>query len=469
MRDHREKGLGSQVIIEEWGYTDDVLTSRGGLALFVRYLRGIDLLPHVSRLYGGLRGSRKGAGISELFKQLICHFVDGTSRHVTRFDELHDDSGYAGSIETEVSELVSSHTVKRFLRKMWWPRIWLFRRLLHKLLIWRLHVEKPEVVILGLDAVVLDNRYARSRHGVRKTYKRIRGFQPLLMTWKGYVIDGILRGGNKTGNQEGIPQKTIGHVVAEIRKHYRRDIPIIVRIDAGFFDQKLFGYLEELGVGYTATGKMWDTLRTYVGAMDRLSFSLYDNGKQVWDYVEFGDRRAVWDRYRRVFYLKPRYEGEQVLMEFARPEMLIYTNIGTSDGDAIDEQLKQVGHEELLSAEKLIELHHDRGSDELVFRALKEFGDERLPFKRFNMNAAYFSIMMLSFFLLEAFKQDVCHVSIPVTAYASTVRRKLIDFAAKIVKHSRKITLKVTHATARQIRIEELWRLSGHPPTFVWR
>ena len=154
-------------------------------------------------------------------------------------------------------------------------------------------------------------------------------------------------------------------------------------------------------------------------------------------------------------------------MEFARPEMGIYTNIGI--GDIIDEQLKQAGHEELLSAQALIELHHDRGSDELVFRALKEFGDERLPFKRFNMNAAYFSIMMLSFFLLESFKKDVCHVAIPVTAYASTVRRKLIDFAAKIVRHSRKIILKVTHATARQIQIEELWRLSGHPPAFVWR
>ena len=297
---HTEKGLGSQAIIDGWDISEDVLTSRGGLALFVRYLRGIDLLPHVSRLFGGLRGSGKGAGVSDLFKQIICHFVDGTSRHVTRFDELHGDMGYAGSIETDVNDLVSSHTVKRFLRKMWWPRIWLFRRLLHKLFIWRLHVEKPDVVIVGLDAVVFDNRYARVRHGVRKTYKRIRGFQPLLMTWKGYVIDGILRGGNKTGNQEGIPQKIIGHVVAEIRKHYREDVPIIVRIDAGFFDQKVFRYLEELGIGYTTTGRLHHTLRTYISTMDRSSFSLYDNGKQVWDYVEFGDRRAVWDRFSSI-------------------------------------------------------------------------------------------------------------------------------------------------------------------------
>jgi len=466
MRDHSRKASGTQAIIDEIGYTREQLTGRGGLALFVRYVRGIELLPHLERLFGTIRRNRKGARVEELFKQLICYFVDGASGHVSRFDEVRRDRGYAASIETPASQMISSHTVKRFLRKIWWKRMWLFRRLQQKLFLWRLHVEQPDVLILGLDAVVFDNRYALVRHGVRKTYKRIRGFQPLLMTWRGYVIDGILRGGNKPGNQEEIAQKMVGHVVGEIRRHYRRDVPIIVRIDAGFFDQKLYDYLEELGVGYTGTGKLFETLKMYIGSVDPGSFVRYDNGKQEWEYVEFGDRRASWDQFRRAFYLKPRYDDEQVLLEFARPEIVMYTNIGM--GEEIDEQLKGAGHEELLCPGHLIEVHHGRGCDELVFRAFKEFGDERLPFKRFHMNAAYFHIMLVSFFLLEAFKHDVGSVVIPVTAYASTVRRKLIDFAAKIVKHSRKIILRVTHATAQEIKLEELWRLSGHPPKFTW-
>jgi hypothetical protein len=236
MGQHSTKASGSQAIIDEIGYTGDTLTSRGGLSVFVRYLRGIELMPHLDRLFGSMRRSRKGIRVDELFKQLLCYFVDGTTRHVSRFDELRRDNGYAASIETPVSKMISSHTVKRFLRMIWWKRMWLFRRLMQKLFIWRLHAEEPDVIILGLDAVVFDNRYARVRHGVRKTYKRIRGFQPLLMTWQGYVIDGVLRGGNKPGNQEEIAQKMIGHVVNEIRRHYRADVPIIVRIDAGFFE-----------------------------------------------------------------------------------------------------------------------------------------------------------------------------------------------------------------------------------------
>jgi len=465
---HSKQSSGTQAIIDGWGYTEDTLTSRGGLVLFSRYLRGIEILPHVGRLFGSIRKNKKGARVEEIIKQLICYFIDGTSERLSGFDEVKGDEGYAWSIETPEERLISSHTVKRFLRKMWWKRMWLFRVMLQKLFIWRLQVEKPEVIILGVDAVVFDNRHARVRHGVRKTYRRIRGFQPLLMTWKGYVIDGILRGGNKTGNQEDIAQKMIGHVVGEIRNHYRTDIPIIVRIDAGFFDQDVFDYMERRGVGYTNTGKLFKTMKEYLGYLDPGSFQEYENERQVWEYVEFADRRAAWDTHRRVFYLKPRCEEgtQQLLLEFDRPEMLIYTNIGM--GEAIDDLLKKAGHEELLKAQNIIELHHGRGCDELVFRAVKEFGDERLPFKRFNMNSAYFHIMLLSFFLHEAFKYDVGKVVVSVTAYATTVRRKLIDIAAKITRHAKQTTFRVTRTQGRRINIEELWRLSGEPPIFAW-
>ena len=77
-------------------------------------------------------------------------------------------------------------------------------------------------------------------------------------------------------------------------------------------------------------------------------------------------------------------------------------------------------------------------SRELVHRAFKYFGHEELPFKRFAPNAAYYYTMVLAFFLFETFKEDVCSAVILITAYATTVRRKLIDIAAKIVKKAKK-------------------------------
>lgn len=364
--------------------------------------------------------------------------------------------------------MASSHTIKRFMRGFWWQRIWLFRRVMIKLFVWRLRVERPEVVMVGLDTVVMDNQEAQVRHGVTGTYKRVRGFQPLCLTWEGRLVDAVFRGGSTHGNHESAAIEMVGHVVRAIRKGYREEVPIIVRMDAGFYDQKVYGALERLGVGYTATGKFYEDIKTYLGEMDATSFSRYDNGKQAWDFVEFGDKRKHWRRYRRVIYLRPEGEGEgeQQLLEFARPDTLVYTNIGR--GEVIDAQLQAAGHDELMKAEKLIEVHHHRGDDELVFRAFKEFGHEELPFKRFNMNAAYFYTMVLSFVLLEAFKHDVGKVVVPVTCYATRVRRTLIDIAAKIVRHGGKIMLKVTRSTAEQINLVELWRLSGCPPRFTW-
>ena len=81
--------------------TSDTLTGRGGLALFSRYVRSIEISPHLDRLFGSVRKSSKGLAVIALFHQLFCFFLDGTSRHLVRFDELKQDEGYAAAIETQ--------------------------------------------------------------------------------------------------------------------------------------------------------------------------------------------------------------------------------------------------------------------------------------------------------------------------------------------------------------------------------
>ena len=86
-------------------------------------------------------------------------------------------------------------------------------------------------------------------------------------------------------------------------------------------------------------------------------------------------------------------------MDFARPETIYYTNLGF--GQEIDFRLIEAGREDLLKAEKIIECAHNRSRDELVHRALKDFGHEELPFEKFAPNAAYYYIMVLAFFCMR--------------------------------------------------------------------
>ena len=442
--------------------TDETLTDRGGIALFVRYLTSIGIYALLEKYFGKLRKSRKGGAIPNIFKQLFCYFFDGTKFSLKRFDELQRDDGYIQVIENDAESMCSSHGIKRFFKAFSYVRIWLFRRLLQKLFIWRLNVEKPEVIILGADVMVMDNDEAEKRHGVKPTYKGVKGFAPLQLNWGPYIVDAVLRGGSKHSNDGDTTAEMVEHAAKRIRKEYREDVPIVVRLDSGFFDQKNFDRFEKLGIGYACGGKMYEDIKTYVSAAPEESFGRYSNDHQEWDWMEFGNCRGNWKKFRRTIYCRPYYSDRQMLFEFCRPDTVIVTNLGM--GGKIDESLEAAGKNTFLQPEGIIELYHGRGNDELVNEALKNFGTERLPFTRFSPNAAFYYTMLVAFFLFEAFKRDVTAPVIKVTSYAETVRRTLVDIAGKFVYKSNQITLKVTRAVWKRLKVKLLWKRSNSPP-----
>jgi hypothetical protein len=119
MAGRNEKGH----VIDGVEATSDTLTSRGGLTLFVRYLRNLAIYPVLARLFGSIRKNAKGQPGSEIFKQVFCFLLDGASRHLVYFDALKKDAGYAAAIETAPEQMLSSHAVKRFFGAFSWPRI----------------------------------------------------------------------------------------------------------------------------------------------------------------------------------------------------------------------------------------------------------------------------------------------------------------------------------------------------------
>src|SRR3989475_8116181 len=85
--------------INKLGTINDTLTRRGGLAFFVKYVDVVGVLGLLLAKFEGIKKSAKGVGIGNLFLQALYFFFDGTSRHVSYFDELKKDSGYAAVVE----------------------------------------------------------------------------------------------------------------------------------------------------------------------------------------------------------------------------------------------------------------------------------------------------------------------------------------------------------------------------------
>ena len=111
---------------------------------------------------------------------------------------------------------------------------------------------------------------------------------------------------------------------------------------------------------------------------------------------------------------------------------------------------------------------HNNGAEELNHRSIKNFmNSEHLPFKRFGMNGAYYSLMAIAHFLMEAYCQDVGSDIVPQRCYPKTYRRTLIDFAAKIIRTGGRIILKVTQTVWDQIHLIKLWERCNNPVSLL--
>jgi len=442
--------------------TNDTLTGRSGLLFFVKYLTSINFFQLFHKHFYFLKKSKKGQTVVNICKQIICFFMDGTSFALTRFDQLKNDRGYACTIENTSKMMCSSHAVKRFFQRFSPATIWLFRIILLQLFIWRLKLEKPNVIKLGIDTMVLDNDESLKKQGVEPTYKKKKGFQPLQMTWGPYIIDAIFRSGKKHSNYSNHVIKMVKTVVNKIRKEYSKDVPVILRADTGFFDNHNFSAFENMEIAYIAGGKLYNDIKEYVDKTPKECFGSCKNRTNIWDYIELGDKRGTWTKYRRAFYTTVRKEKEQLILEFARPDSIIYTNIGVDQ--EITEKLRTALTEDCIAPEWIIREYHARGADELVHKGLKDLGTEQMPFFRFTANAAFYYMMVIAFNLFECCKRDAAREILPVSSLAKTFRRKLIDFAGKIVFHAKQQVLKVSRSCYNDLQLNKLWKLCNSPP-----
>jgi hypothetical protein len=445
--------------------TQDLLTDRAGLLPLMKYLDHSRIMDAIAAPLLKYRTGSKGLSVPSLLRQTLAFLFDGTSRHLTRFDQLKADDGYRALLEIPWEQMASSHQIKRFFSKLpssiWSP----FRRLFRQMFASRLIKQRPQVVELFLDTMVLDNDCADVRQGCEPTYKNVKGFQPLQLSWNGMIVDAQFRGGKKNGNHGLTAFSMIKKAVQVIRKHLGDEIPVVVRMDGGFFDGELFWRLDINQIGFVCTGRLSEALKKF--AQEQTHWNQYSNKKQTWSYVEFGTRCQSWDRFYRVIYLKPQFDQDQMMLDFARPERVIISNLGVRSG--LFHKAEQGVREDLFRTENLIEQHHAKGGDELIHRGLKDFGFQQLPFKKFGANMAFYYLMVIGFNLMVWYRSDIL---VPLGlvgkgSYATTIRRTAIDFAGKIVRTARKVILKVTQATMERLKLDEVWQQCQNAPP-IW-
>jgi hypothetical protein len=444
--------------------TNDVLSGRGGLALLLRYIDSIGAIDMIENAVGDLRGSSKGLPMGEMARQVIACFLDGSDKSMTGFDSRRDDNGYGAVLQRSTEELAGSAMVKRFFRKFNGTRYAAFRSLINELFVWRLSVEKPQVIVLHLDTMVLDNDDASKREGVNPTYKDVCGFQPLQINWGPYIIDMHFRSGEKHSNHGDDAREAVARIVRLIRTRYQTDTPIIVSTDSGFLSEENLLYFEEtLGIQYVVMGKQYDSVYEALGDdPDTKRCGRLERKDAAWVCYDFRSMLKSWHKEYRTILTSLQCEDDQYVIEGIR-DTIMYTNLGTDARN--DNELIKRGYASYLTGTGIAGLAHKNGAEELNHRSIKEFmGSEHLPFKRFGMNGAYYGIMLIAHTLMEAFRCDILHDVIPQRCYPTRIRREVIDIAVKIVRTGRQVIMKVTEVVAKRISIFELWRRCAMQP-----
>lgn len=453
--------------INKISITDDKISSRGGITLFLRYIENIRLYELISSviLFKLIFGN-KGLKLQQFLKQIFAFFMDGTDMSISGFDKKKSDKGYIAILENTEKDMASSHQIKRmFIKFIVIPNM-VYNKILHELFLWRLKIEAPEIIYLGIDTMVLDNDDSNKKEGCEVTYKKKKGFQPLHISWESFLIDVMFRNGKAHSNHGTDYIDRVTAIVELIRGRYKSDVPIIICADSGFADQKAFDYFDSINIHFITTSRIYKDVKEYAELYPSKQFDKLTKGKVVWKYFEFASKRGTWKIFRRSIFttLSCGQDGQYILdLKGNKTDNLIITNIGTNT--VADDRLRKAGGEHLLETENIIKLSHKRGADELIHRSIKELATkEQLPFKSIGMNRAYYFLMVISHFMFETYKRDVTSDVISISSYPNTFRRKIIDFASKITSGSGYVILNVPRTIFENFNFDELWKKCQSPP-----
>jgi hypothetical protein len=276
----------------------------------------------------------------------------------------------------------------------------------------------------------------------------------------------MLSRGSAHSNHGTDAQKALKRIVNAIGTYYKKDVPIILTCDSGFLDEKNLVYFDKnLGIAFICFGKLYPSIKERIQTIPINKFKTYSQGKKIWHYTEFESKLDSWKRMgflRTIFTTQICEENGQMLLEISRPDSVLYTNIGSNE--SITKALQAYDQKDLLITENIIACAHQRGANELCNRSIKEFMlTEKLPFKQFGMNAAYYYLMLIGHTLNESYKKDVVNKTdipqIKLHCYPKTFRRNLIDFAVQIVAKGYKISLMVMKGVFDNLNIRKMWEL----------
>jgi hypothetical protein len=396
------------------------ITPRAGLALVRRMAQRLGVSADLGRALGRLKRRRRGLSPAEQALDWVMMLVAGgqcgADLRLLRADRgTIDLLGHAG---------MAPRTGREFLARFDWPALDELSRTVGRCAARTAAEAGVTTATLDVDATFVEAHKAGARH----SYKGAPGYMPMLGSWAETqsCLAGEFRDGNVSPSTGALP-----FLVRLVRRLPAGLERVRLRSDSAWYQARVFDWCAARGVEFAVTDVQTEAVVKAIEAIAPGQWQPFSAGapdEQIAETVHAveGGRQA----YRLVVVRHP-WRQLEVFKGLWQYQAVI-TNMAWS-------------------AERLILWHRERatsenGSTELAEVWIKElkggFGLDRLPSGRFESNAAYFELALLAYNLVVALRR----VALPPsfwTATIKTVRFHFIHIAALVVRHARRLVVKL--------------------------
>ena len=430
-------------------FTDKEITPWGGMVLLKNMLDQIDFKKVISNCPQLPKpGSNRGYSPVQIIESFIVSIWCGANRffhtEVTRHDRtLNRIFNWERS--------PGNDTYKRFFSKFTQA---INQRIFQYFYQWFFTQLKFDNLTLDLDSTII-TRYG-NQEGATKGYNRKKpgrhSHHPLIA----FVADCLMVANCWLRSGDAHTSNNFLSFLEDTLNKLKDKHVSLVRLDSGFYDKKIFEYLEQKGLSYIVSAKLYSLIQRKIHA--QRSWLKLDEGVEI---AETMYRNPFWDKPRRLIIIRRRIElkkgsqsiGKQLTL-FKDEEIYdnyryscFITNLTLSAAD-----VWRLYRQRAQAENRIKELKYDFGSCP-VARRVSSFN-----LRNFWGTEAALNFAMIAYNLMSLFRQFILNSK--TQQRLSTLRYKTFAIGAYLVKDGRYIVLKLSLALKRREWFTGLWKQS---------
>jgi len=404
------------------------LVSRAGSALMAELADRLGLTAGLAQAMADTRSRRSAHDPGRVLRDLAVMLTDGGDA-LCDLGALRDQLGLFGPVASDA-------TAFRVLDAVGPARLEALRaaRAQARARAWAMGAA-PDEIVLDIDATLITAH--SEKEGAAPTYKRGFGFHPLLCYLGAEALAGRLRPGNAGSNTAADHLDVLLDALDQLPEPVRedRERAILVRADVGGATHEFLDAVSDMELGFSVGFELTPAVREAIVALPEAAWrpAMRQSGEE---------RDGAWVA-ELALDLRAWPAGSRAICRRERPHPGAQLSFSDHEGHRFQVLLTNQPEADIVALEAR---HRARAGVEDRIRAGKDTGMRNLPFRDFDLNAAWLELVLLAQDL-TAWTQALLVDGELARCEPKRLRYRLLHVAGRVTRSGRR----------RRLHLPEAW------------